>query len=91
MTMAEKLLERLRSLGLDLPEGSVLETCRTGRAELSRGAWSWQALGPDGIPLNIGSWSTMARCLRAPQLCVVTDRFGETTIDIGGEGRHDHG
>ncbi|MFF8656790.1 hypothetical protein [Streptomyces huasconensis] len=68
MTTAERLIARLREIGLDLPEGSRLVRVYPSPAMRNEGAWSWSAMGPDGRELLIGSQYPMAELLGAERL-----------------------
>lgn len=72
MTIAERLLHRLRQTGLDLPEGSRLARVYPSEAMRNNGAWSWAAFGPDGGELQIGSQYSMGQLLAAEALDVTS-------------------
>jgi len=77
-TTQERLIERLREIGIDLPEGARLVRTHANGWQLTDGAWSWAALGPDGRELHIGSQHSMGELLRAWRL-----EFGPITSGIG--------
>ncbi|MFE4857411.1 hypothetical protein [Streptomyces sp. NPDC056670] len=68
MKASERLIARLREIGLDLPEGSRLVRVHPSRAMRNEGAWSWSAYGPGGRELLIGSQYPMAELLAAERL-----------------------
>lgn len=81
-SVQQRLIERLRRVGVDLPDGVTL--CRTwaGYWQRSEGAWSWTAVGPDGHgELNIGSQWPMKLLLAAPRLDTSISKSGDTHID----------
>ena len=41
MTPTERLIDRLRTMGVPVPEGTVLRRVYAGRDQRSKGAWSW--------------------------------------------------
>jgi hypothetical protein len=67
MTASERLLARLRAMGVDLPEDATI--CRTyaGRHQRAAGAWTWYAWSATRGNLGgIGSHSTVNELVRAP-------------------------
>lgn len=81
MRTAERLIIRLRKIGLDLPEGSRLERTHAGYWQRKQGAWTWRAIGPGNRPLWVGSTYTMTELLAAPGICAHRDG-SDTSIDI---------
>lgn len=79
MRTSDRLLARLREIGVDLPEGARLVHVHPSPAMRNAGAWSWAALGPDGNDLRIGSQYPMAELLRAESLDV--SRVGTSVTD----------
>jgi hypothetical protein len=82
MTIAERLLARLRKAGLDLPEGSQLVRVYPSSARRNEGAWSWAALGPDGRDLQLGSQFSMTELLRAEAVYASPITSGSINKDI---------
>jgi hypothetical protein len=77
-TTQERLIARLREIGINLPEGARLVRTHANGWQLSEGAWSWAAIGPDGRDLRIGSQYSMGELLRAWRL-----EFGPITSGNG--------
>jgi hypothetical protein len=65
---SERLLTRLREVGLAIPEGSRLVRVNPSAAMRNGGAWSWFTQGPDGRELGIGSQFSMGELLGADAL-----------------------
>jgi hypothetical protein len=76
---SERLIARLREIGLDLPAGTRLVRVNPSPSMRNAGAWSWAALGPDGYDLRIGSQYPMTELLRAESLDV--SRVGTSVTD----------
>lgn len=76
MRTSDRLLARLREIGLNLPEGAQLIRVYPSPAMRNAGAWSWFAVDRDGIELGIGSAFSMAELLTAPGLIVGRVRGG---------------
>jgi hypothetical protein len=83
MTIAERLLARLRQEGADLPEGARLVRTYVSRADRANGAWTWWALDSSGFPLLVGSWERMADLLKAQELSIEANEWGETCVVQG--------
>ena len=82
MKTSERLLAKLRDMGLDLPEGTVLvRTYRNRRTAL--GAWSCFAKVPEGCrDPRIGSHWSMRELLEAGDLVTQYLRVaGDTCVD----------
>lgn len=69
----EEMATMTEEMSLDLPEGTRLIPTRAGRHQRSQGAWRWVALGPEGVPIKLGSHSTMAELLAADRLIATYD------------------
>lgn len=80
-SVADRLLRRLRTEGVDIPEGSTLHRTFASGATKRAGAWSWFALAPDGSDLKLGSQNSMGTLLSEPVWEISTDQFGDTWID----------
>lgn len=50
MTPAERLIDRLRAMGVPVPEGTVPRRTYAGWAQRSQGAWSWFLDYPAAVP-----------------------------------------
>lgn len=70
MRTSDRLIARLRKIGLDLPEGTQLVRVMPSGAMRNEGAWSWAAIGPTGAELRIGSQFSMSDLIAAPALVV---------------------
>jgi len=82
---SERLIRKLRDLGLELPEGSRLIRTNPGPSARNAGAWTWCAIDADGRDLRIGSQVPMGELLRAPALSSWREGFGlrpDIHIDI---------
>ena len=64
MTPSERLLGRLRKMGLDIPEGAQVRRTYAGALQRNVGAWSWFLLNADGSELRIGSQYPVSELLR---------------------------
>lgn len=82
MRTSDRLLARLREIGLDLPDGSRLVRVHPSAAMRNEGAWSWTALGPGGRDLRIGSQHPMAVLLGAEMLLAESIRSGAVGSDV---------
>lgn len=81
-TTAERMLDRLRKVGIDLPEGTQLVNTYARDSQREEGAWAWKAVDPDGIPLGIGSPFPMYRLLRRRRWELVTDECEGTIVIV---------
>jgi hypothetical protein len=65
-TSVEKLVERLRREGWQVPERYEFKRLQPGRWGRSAGAWSWQITANGGYQL--GSPDNVAQCLKSSGL-----------------------
>lgn len=72
-TSAVLLLAWLRNMGLDIPQGSRLQRTRRSIRQRDAHEWAWQAIGPDGSKLGIGSEWRMTTLLTCKTLAVTED------------------
>lgn len=77
---AERMLDRLRKVGLDLPEGTKLVRTFARDWQREEGAWAWKAVGPGDTPLGIGSSIPMYHLLRRRWELVTDERAGTTVV-----------
>lgn len=63
MTDVERLLTRLRRMGLDIPEGSAVRRTYAGKHQRAAGAWSWYLVDPTGRESRVGSQYPVGRLL----------------------------
>lgn len=79
-TASERLIERLRAMGLDLPADTVVKRTGYGYANRSRGAWTWRLVhdgddiffpAPGGSMQCFGSADTVTSLAKAERLAVV--------------------
>jgi hypothetical protein len=80
-SVSERLLQRLRAEGVEVPDGSTLHRTFATGSTRRVGAWSWFALAPDGSELKLGSQHSMGELLALPVWEITTDRQGDTWID----------
>lgn len=66
MTPVERLFDRLRAMGLDVPDGSRFHRTHAGYWQRAQGAWSWFIDNADGRELY-GSQVTVTELLRWPE------------------------
>jgi hypothetical protein len=86
MTPSERLLERLRAQGVEIPKGSRIHRTYANGSARTAGAWSWFILGPDGQSLgphgrDLGSYYPVKVCLRALRL-VVSEEHRDLGLNI---------
>jgi hypothetical protein len=67
---SQRLVARLRAMGVPLPDEVELVRTRAGRAQRAAGAWSWAAYVPGGRELRLGSQAPITELLRAHRLTV---------------------
>jgi hypothetical protein len=83
-----RLIARLRAEGLDLPDGVRLERTHASESQRVQGAWSWAAVGPDGLPLyeqggSVGSQHPMGVLLAADQIFISPmSGFYDVSVDL---------
>lgn len=84
MTSTERLLVRLREMGLDqeLPDGTVIRRTYAGRVQRAQGAWSWFAVPESFVPglTDVGSQVPVTELLRARRL-VASMESGSWAVD----------
>lgn len=84
MTNSEKLIARIRALGVQLPDDVQVRRVYPSAASRNAGAWSW-SLCSDQHPydLKIGSQYAVARLVRAGVAIEISapDRTGDRHID----------
>jgi hypothetical protein len=83
MTPNEKLIERLRAMGVHLPEGTTLRRTYSGRCMRAQGAWSWFTLYPAPEPglREVGSHYTVTMLLKQKRLIVTRSETGDLEVD----------
>lgn len=71
----ERLIERLRGLGVDIPRTAEVRRTRSGRHQRACGAWSWFLHNPErfsgghlGLALNVGSQERVKDLLKAKKI-----------------------
>lgn len=77
--IALRLVKRLRTLNLDIPEGSKAVRLHPCEADRALGAWSWGLVDSTGAELHIGGWHSMTQTLRAPH--IITEHY-ERDVEI---------
>lgn len=81
MTKFERLIARLREMGVEIPDGAQLRRTYAGRHQRSAGAWSWYLVDADGHELHIGSQISVTDLLKETTLHTWQDRLGDLHID----------
>ena len=76
-TVSQKLLFRLRELGLEIPNQAQAISLGRGYWQKKNGAWSWHIVDKDGCSLrwDIGSPDTMRECLEAEKLTYYSPNY----------------
>lgn len=87
MTPTERLIGRLRTMSVPIPEGTQLRRTYAGRDQRSKGAWSWffdypdRSRWPDRTFRPIGSIYPVSLLLREPRLMVMRTITGDLEVD----------
>lgn len=91
--VAVKIIQRLRDIGVELPEDAVAVSMRPKPHERANGAWSWWVLTAtgeiptvNGQPSPVGSQATMTQLVRAPRLAMYQEPWNDRVIDIDSTG-----
>lgn len=85
-TPSQRLLERIKSMGFDIPEGVVVARTGHGRVQLSRGAWAWRLDNPTANRLFtigrscVGSQETVTSLVGEARLMAEYDSFSGDII-----------
>ena len=84
LSSGEKLIKRLRAMGLQLPTTVRVRHTNAGRVQKAAGAWSWFLVdGTTGLELNIGGYEAITALL--PKRLIATRSFGVgQSIDVEG-------
>jgi hypothetical protein len=80
------LFDRLRALGIPVPEDAVFHQTYVTRSSRRAGAWAWYLTDPKGRALDIGSQHTASELLQSA-LLVKRDANGRTSVQIDFESR----
>jgi hypothetical protein len=86
-TASQRLLARLREMGLAIPRDALIRSARPSKGQRAAGQWRWwiETVDPDGdthqLATPIGSHHTVVACLEAPRL-EISNVNGEWTIDV---------
>jgi len=83
MTVSERLIKRLRAMGMDVPDASTLQRTHAGISMRQRGAWSWSLIAPGGHEL-CGSYHPATGLLRS-NMVVVTGEHGVPEVVLPSE------
>lgn len=59
-----RLIQRLRELGVNIPEGASLVRTYVDRAARLDGSWAWFLTDSDGVPMRIGSQHPATQLLK---------------------------
>lgn len=75
MKPSEKLILRLKNeLELEIPDGTIIKSLRTGKIQKSAGAWSWCLYNTNhGWITNYGSQYTVSELLKQKALSWATN------------------
>ncbi len=85
MSAGDRMIERLRALGLELPQDARIVPTYAGRHQRNAGAWVWTINSTRGW-VRVGSQFPL-RELRGPITLSGPDRFGDHFVDPdSGEG-----
>ncbi len=79
-TPSQRLLNRLRAMGLDVPLGSTIRRTYAGHVQRAQGAWSWYVVDASGRDLFIGGYEPVTTLLRGR--LVATQGFREFAVSI---------
>jgi hypothetical protein len=63
--LKRKLIERIREVGIDVPDGVVLRRLYPGHHQRAAGAWSWVAVDPETNAELVGSCHPMSELVAA--------------------------
>ena len=80
-TPSEKMLTRLRAMGLDIPDGSVVQRTHAGYWQRRAGAWSWSVFNPERPDINVGSTWPLSILLRRPMVITQSRKGEQLNID----------
>lgn len=82
MTPSQKLLTRLRSLGVEIPEGATIRRTYAGTWQKAQGANVWHMVNARGDYLTIGSQFTVTELNKAKNISASRDGHGDINVDI---------
>ena len=71
----------MRELDIDIPEGAEIARTYAGSNQRSCGAWSWFAWSRQQATWQCGSQWPIAELLKAPNIAVSVDDFGNIHLD----------
>lgn len=80
------LFERLRALGIAVPDDAVFHQTYVTRSSRRAGAWAWYLTDASGGDLNIGSQHTGSELLQSA-LLIKRDATGKTSVQIDFDSR----
>jgi hypothetical protein len=61
---SQRLLARLRAMGLDIVDGAVVQRTYAGIWQRREGAWSWALVDANNFELSVGSQYPVTRLLK---------------------------
>lgn len=88
-TPSQRLLARLKAMGVPIEDGAIITRTHAGYWQRRQGAWSWRVEQPDyRLPQQIvGSHYPVTDLVRAPRLVATRDEVtGDCSIDPYREG-----
>lgn len=81
MTVNEKLLARLRAVGLKLPPDTEIRQTYAGAVQRKQDAWSWFAYCPSDAQIDVGSHWQVSELVRHQWLLVLRSETGALEVD----------
>jgi hypothetical protein len=85
-TPVERLVERLRKEGFNVPEDYKFRRCYHGHWQRSAGGWSWFINGnPNNSIFEVGSCDSVAVCLKAKEWDILGSEIIPVTWKKGKE------
>ena len=81
MKPSERLIARLRAMGVEIPEGATIRRTHAGYWQKAQAAWSWFVADANGKELGIGSQISVTELLREKRLCAA-EAYSDCDISI---------
>ena len=81
MSKREKMLAKIRELGIEVPGDAKIARTYAGSNQRSCGAWSWMTFSSLRPTFSCGSQRPITDVLAAPKIAVSTDQFGFIHLD----------
>lgn len=80
MLISERLMVRLRELGLEIPLGSQCVRNPLFQSNTEQSPWSWYVKTREGEQLPIGSWDNMTDLMRTNRWEIWTEDDGRICV-----------